>query len=92
MSTVATEATSDATVTSPNPVSEPDEDEDEVVYVLTYLGEVLDVLDSEEDARTRRAELVRKIRAGELPDFLDPDDIEDVSDFPIRKGSWEMYR
>lgn len=64
----------------------------ERVYVVTYMGETLDVLDTLEEARAMRADLVRRIRANQIPDFLDADDIDGVNDFPIQVGRWENYR
>lgn len=54
-------------------------------YLLTYAGEVIDLCDSMDEALQARRNLVARIKAGRAPDFLDPDDIEGVGDFPIQK-------
>lgn len=54
-----------------------------MAFALTYLGHVLDAFDEHYEARAARVKLVRDIRAGKLPDFLDADDIDGESDFPI---------
>lgn len=59
-------------------------------YCLTYLGEVLDILDSREEAEAARRDLYDRVRRNLLPDFLDADDVESIHDFGIRPAeSWE---
>lgn len=62
----------------------------DVYYQVRYLGHVLEETDTLEEAKAFRRDLVRDIRAGKLPGFLDADDISGVNDFGIYKiRDWE---
>ena len=51
------------------------------MWALTYLGHVIDAFYTKEEAEEGRRNLVHLIKSGNLPNFLDADDITGVSDF-----------
>ena len=53
------------------------------MWCLTFMGEVIDAFDDLAHANQAALELYRDVKAGKLPDFLDPEDIEGVSEFRI---------
>ena len=58
-------------------------------YAVTYLGHVVDIFDTLEDAKQGRRKLVADIKAGRCPGFLDADDIDGIIDFSIHQVPWE---
>lgn len=59
--------------------------DDEYEYQLTYLGHVLDVFDTEGEAKEGRQKLWERIQRDEVPAFLGSDDVETIDEFPIRR-------
>lgn len=53
-------------------IGEPNPEE----FYVTYLGQIIDGAGTREGAEKIAADLLRKIRADEVPGFLGPDDIE----------------
>ena len=51
-----------------------------VSWAITYLGETLDVLPTEAEARDTRRRLITDIFLNKVPDFLTGDDFEDLTD------------
>lgn len=54
------------------------------MWCITYLGNTIDAFDTYAEAQLERELLVSAIKAGRMPNFLDPEDIDGVGDFPIR--------
>jgi len=54
-------------------------------YCILWAGHILDAFATEREAEQAAADLVVEVNAGKVPDFLDPEDIEDMDDpFPVR--------